>query len=585
MISFTQALKERKERLTPEDANNIRLSRIEKIDFRGRPYLRDHKPTKTGMITVKRGDVLISGINADKGAMCVFDEADEAAATIHYSAYEVDTSYASPEFLGWFLKSRYFQKALAEQVGGGIKTEIKAKKFLSINIPIPDRDVQDKIVEKLNTLEAKASELSALERENLKLAAQLEKLILMQTIGLPKGENWLPNEPFALSDDWEWKPLADLLIDKPRNGYSPPAVIHKTNTKTLKLAATTSGKFKPSEFKYIAEDIPGDSYLWLEPGDILIQRSNSIDYVGVSAIYDGGPHEFIYPDLMMKLRPTDEILPEYLHLVLSSPFIRAYFKNSASGTSGNMPKINQKIVMAAMIPVPPIDQQLQTIERARTMLSEIDELIKVFNQQVQLVPSLIESSITKLLSKDWPVTVAPSPAQNLSFSIQQCAAALLNKGFNKGEMAIAKVLYLLQEIYGLPIGIQFTRQNFGPYDSAVKVALTSGLSKKNKFFIKSGKQAKEFYRLQPNGQKILKYQLSQQADDFLDDLLPKLGRAQSIDIERLASVCKVIQDNKTVKEAEVQRYMAEWKPNKFTPDQISKSLKFILSQGWDKKLL
>jgi len=429
MTSFTQALQERKERLTPDEANRLKLPRVEKIDFQGRPHLRDHKSTKTGMITVRRGDVLISGINAEKGGVCVFNEADEATATIHYSAYEMDPSIASPEFLGWFLRSKYFQKALSEQVGGGIKTEIKAKKFLSINIPIPDRATQEKIVAKLDILEAKISEFSILEKENLKLAEQLEKLILMQVIGLPSGEPWVPNEPFALPDDWEWRPLEELLTSKPRNGYSPSTVFHETNTKTLKLGATTSGKFKASEYKYVAEDIPEDSYLWLEPKDILLQRSNSIDYVGVSAIYNGESHEFIYPDLMMKLTTTDEVLPEYLHLVLSSPFIRNYFRNSASGTSGNMPKINQKIVMAAMIPLPPIFQQLQAIEKAQVMLSQLSELVEVFERQVQLLPSLIEASITMLLNKDWPAETVSSPSYNLSFSIQQCTAALLNRGF------------------------------------------------------------------------------------------------------------------------------------------------------------
>ena len=48
--------------------------------------------------------------------------------------------------------------------------------------------------------------------------------------------------------------------------------------------------------------ISNDSHLWLQEGDILIQRSNSEQYVGVAAVYRGPPREFIYPDLMMKVR-------------------------------------------------------------------------------------------------------------------------------------------------------------------------------------------------------------------------------------------------------------------------------------------
>jgi type I restriction enzyme, S subunit len=584
-MSFTSALKERKERLSPEEANKLRLSRIEKIDFKGKPVLREHKPTKTGMIIVRRGDVLISGINADKGAVCVFNEADEATATIHYSAYEIDPSLASPEFLEWFLRSKYFQNALIEQVGGGIKTEIKAKKFLSINIPIPNKETQLKIIKRLDIIDAKVTEFKLLEKENIKLADHLEKLILMKVIGLPAGETWTANEPYALPDDWEWRPLHELLIDKPRNGYSPSAVSYETNVKTLKLAATTSGKFKGREHKFIAEDIPEDSYLWLEPNDILLQRSNSIDYVGVSAIYTEGPHEFIYPDLMMKLKTTDEILPEYLHLVLSSPFIRNYYRNTASGTSGNMPKINQKIVMASMIPVPPFPTQSEVIKEAASLLSKLEELVEVFNEQKTLLPSLVESSITMLLNKNWASDTVVTQNHNLSFSIQQATAALLNRGFNKGEMAIAKALYLLQEVYKVDIGITFTAQSFGPYDGSVRKALTSGLTTKNKFFKKSGNSGREYFELESNGTKILKYTLAQETDTALDKLFPVIENAGSRDIERLATVCKIIQDQKTVDASIIKSSMHEWKADKFADDEIEKSLKYILSQDWQEQLI
>jgi type I restriction enzyme, S subunit len=585
MSSFTNALKERKEKLSPEEANKLRLPRIEKIDFKGRPLLREHKPTKTGMIIVRRGDILISGINADKGAVCVFNEADEATATIHYSAYEIDPRLASPQFLEWFLRSKYFQNALVEQVGGGIKTEIKAKKFLLINIPIPNKDTQLKIIDKLDIIGAKVTEFKLLERENIKLAEHLEKLILMKVIGLPAGESWSANEPYALPDDWEWRPLHELLIDKPRNGYSPSAVTYETNVKTLKLAATTSGKFKGNEHKFIAEDIPEDSYLWLEPNDILIQRSNSIDYVGVSAIYNGGPHEYIYPDLMMKLKTTDEILPKYLLLVLSSPFIRTYYRDTASGTSGNMPKINQKIVMASMIPVPPIPNQIEAITEANSLLTNLQNLVKVFNEQKNLLPSLVESSITMLLNKNWEKEVSVAPSHNLSFSIQQCTAALLNRGFSKGEMAIAKVLYLLQEIYKINIGVTFTAQSFGPYDGSVKKALTSGLTPKNKFFKKSGSRDREYFELASNGEKILKYTLAQEADAALDKLLPIISSAGSRDIERLATVCKIIQDSNSTDLQTIQKQMHTWKGDKFSDDEVEKSVKFIKLKEWDTILL
>jgi type I restriction enzyme M protein len=177
------------------------------------------------------------------------------------------------------------------------------------------------------------------------------------------------------------------------------------------------------------------------------------------------------------------------------------------------------------------------------------------------------------------------PKTNGIFNIQQAISALLDEGFTKGEMVIAKVLYLTQEIYKVPIGVTFTRQNFGPYDAEVKRALTAGLSKKNRFFINAGTKSTPYYKLGQNGGSPLRYGLADETKVALKDLLPKLQNADSASIERLASVCKLIQDLQTIDEAEINKKMAEWKPGKFTEEQIQRSLAFIKTNGWDDILL
>lgn len=152
-------------------------------------------------------------------------------------------------------------------------------------------------------------------------------------------------------------------------------------------------------------------------------------------------------------------------------------------------------------------------------------------------------------------------------------------------MVIAKVLYLTQEIYSVPIGISFTRQNFGPYDADVKKALTAGLSPKNKFFVNAGTKTAPYYKLGEKGGNALKYGLADETKAALKDLLPKLANADSAAIERLASVCKLMQDLQTNDPQTIKDKMAKWKPGKFTNDQIDKSLAFIKTNGWDDILL
>ncbi|WP_088225728.1 restriction endonuclease subunit S [Desulfosporosinus sp. FKB] len=211
-----------------------------------------------------------------------------------------------------------------------------------------------------------------------KIKAEKEQLIKEGKIKKEK-EKALPDitddeKPFELPKGWEWVRLGGIIKEKPRNGYSPKAVEKVTKVKNLTLTATTSGKFKPDCFKYIDETISDESYLWLEPGDILIQRSNSLDYVGTSCIYTGQPKTYIYPDLMMKIQLFECIQLQYIQFVLSSSTVREYYRSSASGTSESMPKINQSIVNNTLVPLPPIAEQQRIVDKVEKLMSLCDML-------------------------------------------------------------------------------------------------------------------------------------------------------------------------------------------------------------------
>ena len=102
------------------------------------------------MILIKQGDLVISGINVEKGAMSIYRKED-VIATIHYSSYKYNPEKINIEFLRNFLKSPEFIEALKDQVPGGIKTEIKPKHILPLKVSIPTNiDEQKDIVDFLD---------------------------------------------------------------------------------------------------------------------------------------------------------------------------------------------------------------------------------------------------------------------------------------------------------------------------------------------------------------------------------------------------------------------------------------------------
>ena len=180
--------------------------------------------------------------------------------------------------------------------------------------------------------------------------------------------------PFDIPESWKWVRLLDVVEEKPANGFSPKGVDYQTAVKNLTLTATTSGYFKSDAFKYVDIQLEPDSKYWLKKDDLLIQRSNSRELVGTSCIYTGDDDAFIYPDLMMKLRVMNGVDVKYVDHVLKSPLTRNYFSKTASGTSESMPKINQGIVSATLIPLPPLAEQKRIVAKLEEILPLCERL-------------------------------------------------------------------------------------------------------------------------------------------------------------------------------------------------------------------
>jgi type I restriction enzyme S subunit len=186
------------------------------------------------------------------------------------------------------------------------------------------------------------------------------ELARIQQLGMRYKQTVLAEVTYSDKNGRNWPvvPLEELIVEGPANGYSPRSGENPKGTLSLKLTATTRGVLDLSDraTKRLNEVISKDSKFWLRPGDILIQRSNSLEYVGVTALYDGPPNTYIYPDLMIRIRVSSPAIARWIWRYCSSAAARNYFMANATGTAGNMPKINGSIVRKLLIPFPPADR-------------------------------------------------------------------------------------------------------------------------------------------------------------------------------------------------------------------------------------
>lgn len=235
----------------------------------------------------------------------------------------------------------------------------------------------------------------------------LEQILQEQTIVVKAGhlkrkvtsDNFKEFDgPHKLPKHWRWARLADLITFGPQNGVSPKPTNDDRMPKALTLTATTSGFLDPTYYKHVELPEAVCEEYWLYPGDVLFQRGNTREYVGIAAIYDGPPRLFVFPDLMIRVRFSQSLSLRYIHMALISPHARCFFSTKATGASHSMPKISQGVLLNAPIPLPPLAEQHRIVERVDELMAVCDELEVRIAEAAIVRRKLLEGIILEALT-------------------------------------------------------------------------------------------------------------------------------------------------------------------------------------------
>lgn len=274
-------------------------------------------------------------------------------------------------------------------------------------IPLPPLAEQRRIVERVEGLFEKLDEVEKTLHDVLRQSEQHIHVLLREAFSGELSQRWRKEHDIDFCSSWKRIKLIEALEGKPRNGFSPKPVYYETGIKTLSLSAVTSGLFRPDCYKYVDIDVGADSHLWLEPGDILLQRSNSLDKVGTSALYTGTSHGFIYPDLMMKLRVNSDIaFAPFVAYQLKTPGVMNYLREHATGTAGNMPKVNQATVCSIPLVLPCKEEQVSIANR-------LDSLIGTERKSFDITASAL-SQVKRIRSSVLQLALAGKLGTNIS---------------------------------------------------------------------------------------------------------------------------------------------------------------------------
>jgi len=263
----------------------------------------------------------------------------------------LDSIYLLSQISSGFVRSR-----ITKLTAGTTNPHLNVSEVRSFLLPVPPVAEQQRIARILDTLD---EAIRSAERLIDKLA-QAKQGLLHNLLTRGIDESGQLRDPADIVDtpvgrnprDWAVLRIEELLEGRPKNGYSPKEADQWTGMLMLGLGCLTQSGFQPVQLKNAPLHDAGLARTILKDGDLLISRANTRELVGLAGRFEELGIPCTYPDLMMRLRPTNRVLPAYLEIVLQAPATRRQIQAAASGTSGSMVKISSNVVCNLLVALP-----------------------------------------------------------------------------------------------------------------------------------------------------------------------------------------------------------------------------------------
>ena len=249
-----------------------------------------------------------------------------------------------PEWLHRFVRQLSFREAAMRHFRGSAGQQRVPKDFLETHpIPIPPLEEQDRVLGLVDECLERLLEANELRKDALRDAEALEAAVFADF--LEDREEHL-----------EVVPLGDLL-EGSKYGTSKKANTDGRGYPCLRMGNIQDGQLDVADLKHVELSGKEASKVILREGDLVINRTNSLEQVGKSAVFTGLDGDWVYASYLVRLRPNPErVLPAFLNAVINSRIGRSYVYKTARRAIG-MVNVNATEIKALPVPVPSLEEQ------------------------------------------------------------------------------------------------------------------------------------------------------------------------------------------------------------------------------------
>ncbi|ELA8833195.1 restriction endonuclease subunit S [Vibrio parahaemolyticus] len=195
---------------------------------------------------------------------------------------------------------------------------------------------------------------------------------------------------------WEVTSFGKLIKNGPQNGIYKPSKLYGSGTKIIRIDGFYDGKLSPWESIKSVQLENDELAKWkLKVDDILINRVNSIEYLGKCGHVDCLPEDAVFESNIMRVELDKSLAnPLFIKHFLSSPIglmrLRANAKHAV-----NQASINQTDVKSVEIQLPSIEEQKLIAELVEAFLDKANKVEKQYLEAKSRLDRLTQSILAK----------------------------------------------------------------------------------------------------------------------------------------------------------------------------------------------
>jgi len=202
---------------------------------------------------------------------------------------------------------------------------------------------------------------------------------------------------YALPDGWEWVRFGELIQSFTNGLYKKESFYSDTGVISLRMYNIQSGVIDFAGVRRVnVTDYELTQYA-LEPGDLLINRVNSKELVGKTAIIPECTEPLLFESMNMRAKPYKAHLDsEYLNLYMKTEIAKIILLSHAKEAISQA-SLNQGQISSLPVPLPPKNEQHHIVSKLDELMALCDtlkaRLAEAQDIQLHLADAIVEQAV------------------------------------------------------------------------------------------------------------------------------------------------------------------------------------------------